>query len=429
MYLKDYYLAESYIAGRLSVLEAFCQKNIDDYDNLIQIEEEENNIRYEKLQKEAISAALSKGLVILTGGPGTGKTTTLNAIISLYQKQGHTVMIAAPTGRAAKRISDLTGYDAKTIHRLLEVEFDNSGKLKFKHNESNPLNCDVLVIDEMSMVDVLLFESVLRALKLNCKIIMVGDSDQLPPVGAGNILKDLIDSNQLTVIKLKEIFRQAQKSCIVTNAHKIVNGINPDLSQKNNDFFFFQRLESDEALKMVLDLCKNRLPRAYGYSPIDDIQVLCPSRKGTLGVVEVNKALQEVLNPKMVHKREIRSFVYIFREGDKVMQTRNNYDIVWTKDGEEGAGIFNGDIGRILNINKQNLEVVIDFDGRITSYDFEMLEQLELAYAITVHKSQGSEFEVVIMPVLGGFEKLYYRNLLYTAVTRAKAHDTYRLTE
>lgn len=420
VYLKDYYLAESYIAGRLSVLEAFCQKNIDDYDNLIQIEEEENNIRYEKLQKEAISAALSKGLVILTGGPGTGKTTTLNAIISLYQKQGHTVMIAAPTGRAAKRISDLTGYDAKTIHRLLEVEFDNSGKLKFKHNESNPLNCDVLVIDEMSMVDVLLFESVLRALKLNCKIIMVGDSDQLPPVGAGNILKDLIDSNQLTVIKLKEIFRQAQKSCIVTNAHKIVNGINPDLSQKNNDFFFFQRLESDEALKMVLDLCKNRLPRAYGYSPIDDIQVLCPSRKGTLGVVEVNKALQEVLNPKMVHKREIRSFVYTFREGDKVMQTRNNYDIVWTKDGEEGAGIFNGDIGRILNINKQNLEVVIDFDGRITSYDFEMLEQLELAYAITVHKSQGSEFEVVIMPVLGGFEKLYYRNLLYTAVTRAK---------
>lgn len=420
VYLSDYYFAESYIAGRLSVLEAFSQKNIDDYDNLIEIEEEENNIKYEKLQREAISASLSKGLVVLTGGPGTGKTTTLNAIISLYQKQGNIVMIAAPTGRAAKRVSDLTGYDAKTIHRLLEVEFDKSGKLKFKHNENNPLNCDVLVIDEMSMVDVLLFESVLRALKLSCKIIMVGDSDQLPPVGAGNILKDLIGSQQLTVIKLKEIFRQAQESCIVTNAHKIVNGINPDLKQKQSDFFFFQRLENESVLEMVIDLCKKRLPKAYGYSPLDDIQILCPSRKGPLGVVEVNKAIQNALNPKKAQKREVRSFIYTFREGDKVMQTRNNYDITWRKDGEDGAGIFNGDIGKILSINKQKLEVMIDFDGRITSYDLDLLEQLELAYAITVHKSQGSEFEAVIMPILGGFEKLYYRNLLYTAVTRAK---------
>lgn len=420
VYLSDYYFAESYIAGRLSVLEAFSQKNIDDYDNLIEIEEEENNIKYEKLQREAISASLSKGLVVLTGGPGTGKTTTLNAIISLHQKQGNIVMIAAPTGRAAKRVSDLTGYDAKTIHRLLEVEFDKSGKLKFKHNENNPLNCDVLVIDEMSMVDVLLFESVLRALKLSCKIIMVGDSDQLPPVGAGNILKDLIGSQQLTVIKLKEIFRQAQESCIVTNAHKIVNGINPDLKQKQSDFFFFQRLENESVLEMVIDLCKKRLPKAYGYSPLDDIQILCPSRKGPLGVVEVNKAIQNALNPKKAQKREVRSFIYTFREGDKVMQTRNNYDITWRKDGEDGAGIFNGDIGKILSINKQKLEVMIDFDGRITSYDLDLLEQLELAYAITVHKSQGSEFEAVIMPILGGFEKLYYRNLLYTAVTRAK---------
>jgi len=420
VYLADYYIAESYIAGRLSVLEAFSQKNIDEYDNLIEIEEQENNIKYEKLQMEAISAALSKGLIVLTGGPGTGKTTTLNAIISLYQKQGNVVMIAAPTGRAAKRISDLTGYDAKTIHRLLEVEFDKSGRQKFKHNENNPLICDVIVIDEMSMVDVLLFEAVLRALKLNCKIIMVGDSDQLPPVGAGNILKDLIDSKQLTVIKLKEIFRQAQKSCIVTNAHKIVNGTNPDLLQKQNDFFFFQRLETESVLKMVVDLCKKRLPKAYGYSPTDDIQVLCPSRKGPLGVVEINKELQEALNPRMVQKKEVKSFIYTFREGDKVMQTRNNYDIIWLKDGENGAGVFNGDIGKILSINKQKLEVVIDFDGRVTNYNFDLMEQLELAYAITVHKSQGSEFEVVIMPILGGFEKLYYRNLLYTAVTRAK---------
>lgn len=420
VYLPDYYRAESYIAGRLAVIEAFAQKNILPCEELIQIEEEEKGIHYETLQKHAISAALSKGLIILTGGPGTGKTTTLNAIISLYLKQGNNVMITAPTGRAAKRISDLTGYDAKTIHRLLEVEFDSNGQLKFKHNETNPLSCDVIVIDEMSMVDVLLFESLLRALRLNCKIIMVGDSDQLPPVGAGNLLKDLIDSNQLTVIKLKEIFRQAQKSCIITNAHKIVHGVYPDLSQKNNDFFFFKRQDASAVTRLIIDLCKTRLPKAYNYSPIDDIQVLSPSRKGLLGVVELNKALQDVLNPKTSASKEAHSFVYTFREGDKIMQTRNNYDIVWTKDGETSAGIFNGDIGRIISLNKSKAEALIDFDGRKAVYSFDMLEQLELAYAITVHKSQGSEFEVVIMPVLGGFDKLYYRNLLYTAVTRAK---------
>ena len=384
------------------------------------MEEEQNNIKYEKLQRQAIATALSRGIMIMTGGPGTGKTTTLNAIISLYEKKGETVLLAAPTGRAAKRMSDLTGREARTIHRMLEVGYDQNGKLKFKHDESNPLEGDVVIVDEMSMVDIILFESLLRSLKLNCRLIMVGDIDQLPSVGAGNLLKSLIESRCLPVIELKEIFRQAEKSCIVTNAHKIVKGEIPDLSQKNNDFFFFKRTDPSLALNLIIDLVKKRLPKAYKYSPTDDIQVISPSRKGILGVVELNKALQEQLNPKGPSKKEVKSQIYTFREGDKIMQTKNNYDIVWSKDGEQGAGIYNGDIGKILSINRARLELIVDFDGRIAVYTFDMADQLELAYAVTAHKSQGSEFEAVIIPLLGGFDKLYYRNLLYTAVTRAK---------
>lgn len=420
VYLDDYYYAESYIAGRIGVIQAFSSPDDYDYDKLIDIEEEQNEIHYEKLQRQAITTALSRGIMIMTGGPGTGKTTTLNAIISLYEKKGESVMLAAPTGRAAKRMSDLTGREARTIHRLLEVEFDAGGKLKFKHNESDPLECDVVVVDEMSMVDVILFESLLRALKLNCRLIMVGDSDQLPSVGAGNLLKSLIESKCIPVIELKEIFRQAERSCIVTNAHKIVRGEMPDITQKNNDFFFFKRSQPEMAINLIIDLAKKRLPKAYNYSPIDDIQIISPSRKGTVGVIELNKALQAQLNPAGSMKKEAKSVIYTFREGDKIMQTKNNYDIVWSKDGEQGAGIYNGDIGKILSINRQRMEAVINFDGRNAVYTFEMLDQLELAYAITVHKSQGSEFDVVIMPILGGFEKLFYRNLLYTAVTRAK---------
>ncbi|MGN0613142.1 MAG: ATP-dependent RecD-like DNA helicase, partial [Porcipelethomonas sp.] len=334
--------------------------------------------------------------------------------------KGESVMLAAPTGRAAKRVSDLTGRDAKTIHRLLEVTFDAGGQIKFKHDENDPLECDVLVVDEMSMVDVLLFESLLRALRLSCRLIMVGDSDQLPSVGAGNLLKSLIESKCIPVIELKEIFRQAEQSCIVTNAHKIVRGEMPDLTQKNNDFFFFRRSQPEMAINLLSDLVKTRLPKAYKYSPVDDIQVISPSRKGATGVIELNKVLQEQLNPAHPMKKEVKSPVYVFREGDKIMQTKNNYDIVWSKDGEQGAGIYNGDIGKILSINRQRMEMVINFDGRTAVYTFDMVDQLELAYAITVHKSQGSEFEAVVMPVLGGFDKLFYRNLLYTAVTRAK---------
>ncbi len=420
VYLYDYFRAEQYITDRLSLMRSCFIDSNEDYTKLIDIEEQTKSITYASRQREAISLAMSRGFLILTGGPGTGKTTTLKAIISLYEQRGARVMISAPTGRAAKRISDLTGYSAKTIHRLLEVSYDNRGQLKFKHDESNPISCDVMIIDEMSMVDSLLFESLLRAMKLSCRLIMVGDSDQLPSVGAGNLLKDMVDCGRLTVVQLNEIFRQAQQSAIITNAHKIVSGKNPVLDRKDSDFFFMQRLDTAEAAALVSELYSDRLPKAYNFSAFEDIQVLCPSRKGALGVVELNKMLQTAVNPASKQLAEVKGMLYTFRDGDKVMQTKNNYDIVWKKDGESGAGIFNGDIGIIVKVRKSDNTVVIDFEGRIAEYGFELLEQLELAYAITVHKSQGSEFNAVILPLLGGFDRLYYRNLLYTAVTRAK---------
>ncbi len=420
VYLPDYYYAESFIADRIKVLKDFTSPEDFDFDALIDIEQEEHGIEYEELQRRAITSAVSRGLMILTGGPGTGKTTTLNAIISIFEKRGLRVLLTAPTGRAAKRMSDLTGYEAKTIHRLLEVVYDKGGRLTFAHNENNPLDCDVIVIDEMSMVDVLLFEKLLRALRLGCKLIMVGDSDQLPSVGAGNLLGDLIASQAVTVIKLQEIFRQARKSCIVTNAHKIVSGELPDLSRKDSDFFFFKRNSPEAVCELLVDLARTRLPKAYNYSPVDDIQIIAPSRKGTLGTVEMNKLLQEKINPHDDKKPEVKGKLFTFRLGDKVMQTRNNYDIIWKKDEEQGTGVFNGDIGKIININMMTRNVIIDFDGRLTAYPFDTLDQIELAYAVTVHKSQGCEFEAVIMPLLGSFEKLCYRNLLYTAVTRAR---------
>ena len=354
-------------------------------------------------------------------GPGTGKTTTLNAIISLYEQQGLKAVIAAPTGRAAKRISDLTGYTAKTIHRLLEVAYDDgSGIMKFVHNEQNTLDCDVLIVDEMSMVDTLLFAELLRGIKLSCKLILVGDSDQLPSVGAGNLLKDLIDSKTMTVVQLTEIFRQAKESCIVTSAHRIVNGEMPELDNSSKDFFVLQRNDEQTTIETIVDLYKHRLPKAYKYNPTTDIQIISPSRKGMAGTVEINKRIQLEINPPKLGKNEIRGPVYIFRENDKVMQTRNNYDIVWKKDDEVGTGAYNGDIGVITEIRKREGVIVIDFEGKIVEYTTDMLEQLELAYAITVHKSQGSEFPAVIFSIVGVSNKLYYRNLLYTAVTRAK---------
>ncbi|MDE5834227.1 MAG: AAA family ATPase, partial [Ruminococcus sp.] len=332
--------------------------------------------------------------------------------------------LTAPTGRASKRMTELTGHEAKTIHRLLGVSFsDSTEKKSYKYNEDNPIDCDVVIIDETSMVDVLLFETLLCALPSQCKLIITGDSDQLPSVGAGNLLRDLVDSYALPVIRLTEIFRQAQQSLITTNAHRIVAGEYPDLSQKNNDFFFFRRSNYELALQLLVSLIKKRLPDTYGYSPVDDIQVIAPSRKGFLGTNEINRVLQEELNPH----RDIYDFTTeisimntVWRYGDKVMQNVNNYDIKWKKrNGEEGTGIFNGDIGKIVYIRKNR--IYISFDGKIAVYTPEQLiTQIELAYAITVHKSQGCEFEVVVMPVQDGFDMLNNRNLLYTAVTRAK---------
>jgi len=420
IFLREYFVAENFISKRFSYMKKSLYNNKIDFNEVIDIDEKQNGIKYETLQRKAIIDALSMGFMVLTGGPGTGKTTTLNAIISLFEQQGMQVFIAAPTGRAAKRISDLTGYEAKTIHRMLDIEPSDGDRFKFVHNETNLLDCDVIIIDEMSMVDTLLFDSLLRAMPLSCRLVMVGDSDQLPSVGAGNLLKDLIESNIVPVVKLKEIFRQAEQSSIITNAHKIIKGEIPDLSKKDNDFFFFQRLEFENSVDTIVDLCKTRLPKAYKYSPIDDIQILSPTRKGPVGVVELNKRLQSELNPPSKEILELKMPNYIFRENDKVMQTKNNYDIAWERGEEKGTGIFNGDIGTIIEVNKTASTVKIDFEGRICLYNLAMLENLELAYAITVHKSQGSEFNVVIIPIIGGYDKLYFRNLLYTAVTRAK---------
>jgi exodeoxyribonuclease V alpha subunit len=414
--LAAYAKAESYIASRL-ILAAKNRTDFD-YSKLIEIEEASKAITYADMQREAIGLSLTSGVLVLTGGPGTGKTTATSAIISLYKQRGAKVMVAAPTGKAAKRLTELTGYDAKTVHRLLEVKFDSGGATAFVHDEQNKLDCDVLVIDEMSMADVLLFESLLRAVRIDCRLILVGDKDQLPSVGAGNILGDIIASGKIPVVSLNEIFRQAQSSKIVTNAHKIVRGEYPDLSG-GSDFFFMQRLDAESAAETVVSLAAERLPAAYGFSG-DEIQVLCPSRKGSVGTAALNKRLQEHLNPERAGGVSIKSFYSVFRPGDKVMQIKNNYDLLWTQGSDRGMGIYNGDIGVIRSIIKSEARAEIDFDGKIADFPIDNFGQLEHAYACTVHKSQGSEFPAVIIPLLGGYDKLFYRNLLYTAVTRAK---------
>ena len=385
----------------------------------IRIAEQQEGVVYADLQREAIRIASERGLLILTGGPGTGKTTALRGILRLYEEQGLDVALAAPTGRAAKRMSELTGREAKTLHRLLEVEWDESDHPRFQRNENNPIEASAVIVDELSMVDIYVFSSLLKALPLGCRLVMVGDSDQLPPVGAGNVLHDLIGSGMLPVVTLTEIFRQAQESLIVTNAHRIVRGEMPELSCRTKDFFFMERTPQTAA-STICDLYTERLPRAYGYSPTEDIQVLCPSRKGQTGSVQLNKTLQSLLNPPSPEKNEITVKGTVLRAGDKVMQIRNNYDILWTRDAEEGVGVYNGDIGVLTRIDAGAGEMEVVFDGRSAVYSLENAQDLELAYAITVHKSQGSEFPAVIVPVTGIVTQLMYRNLLYTAVTRAK---------
>lgn len=432
IYLPNLYAAETYVAGRIKLAgEEFFKPYPDETEKSeaqkaieIQIDllEENNGFKYAELQRKAIVSALTENLFILTGGPGTGKTTTINAMIELLEQRGDEVVLCAPTGRAAKRMSQLTGREAKTIHRVLEVDFAQpyDTGIRFKRDEKNPLKADVIIIDEMSMVDICLFESLLKAVKMTGRLIMVGDADQLPSVSCGNVLKDLIDSGAIATVQLNEIFRQAAESLIVTNAHKIVRGEYPDIRQHDNDFFFLRRVDNPTAVQTVVDLCVSRLPKSYGYSSMWDIQVLAPSRKGGLGTFELNKRLQEELNPKSPDKKEFTFNATVFREGDKIMQIRNNYDIEWQKGDESGMGIFNGDIGQILMIDKQSHTMKIQFDDRYAEYSFDMAQDLELSYACTVHKSQGSEFEAVILPLMRPSNKLYYRNLLYTAVTRAK---------
>ncbi len=421
LFLPHIYYAETSAAERIKIMLKFPPAGrptlMQDIENI----EKRECIIYDGNQRKAIVTAVEKGMLILTGGPGTGKTTTLNGIIQLLEADGLNVVLAAPTGRAAKRMSEITGKDAKTIHRLLEVEWDKNGVPCFSRNLKNPIKADALIVDELSMVDIVVFSDLLLALPLGCRLIMVGDSNQLPAVGAGNVLHDLIESNILPVVELNKVFRQAMKSRIITNAHDIVNGKMPDLNCKDNDFFFMKRESNVSVSKTIVDLCSSRLPKAYNFSSINDIQVLCPSRKGETGSVNLNKALQAVLNPQNKTKNEMISNGRVLREGDKVMQIKNNYDIIWTRNNEEGTGVFNGDIGIIKSIDKISSTIRIIFDDEKEAlYSFDLISEIEHAYAMTVHKSQGNEFNAVVMPVFSVVQNLSYRNLLYTAVTRAK---------
>ena len=420
LFLPDLYLTEQRIASALKAIAQYENKSEEaSYKELDAIEKTQP-VKLTSLQKQAVEFAITNRCFVLTGGPGTGKTTTIKAIIEWFESKGDRVFLAAPTGRAAKRLSELSGREAKTIHRMLEVGYGSAESIRFLKDENNPLKCEVLVIDEMSMVDVFLFEAVLRALKPNCKLILVGDSDQLPSVGAGNVLKDIIASEIVPTVRLTQIFRQAEQSKIVVNAHRIVNGELPIQGQAEDDFFAIEST-GVQCKELVCNLVTQRLPAKYGYSSLEDIQILCPSRIGIVGTEQLNRELQERLNPPTHGKKQVQYMNLIFREGDKVMQVRNNYDIPYErKDGFQGTGAFNGDIGFIEKVDLKAGVVTVRYDDRVYIYLLEQLKELELAYAVTIHKSQGSEFEAVIIPISETPAKLCYRNLLYTGVTRAK---------
>ena len=419
IYLPDLLSAEEDIAARLGQLSTFPTEAPPTLDADIRVLEMAQGFAYAPLQRQAIRLALSSRVMVLTGGPGTGKTTTVNAILSLYEALYDRVALCAPTGRAAKRLSELTNHAASTIHRLLEVDY-SSGSVRFIHNEKNLLKYDVIILDEMSMVDVKLFQALVTALRYSCRIIMVGDADQLPSVGPGNLLGEIIRSGCVPTVCLNEIFRQAKRSLIVENAHHIICGEPLQKGGKTDDFFFLEA-DGDAAQKLVCDLVTTRLPRSYGFDPVRDIQVLCPTKLGPTGTQALNVELQNLLNPEQKGKPQLQSAARIFRVGDKVMQVRNNYEIVWQRvGGEQGVGAYNGDIGIVESINMRERSMVVRMDDRRLLYPAENLNELEIAYAITVHKSQGSEFPAVILPVAQVPPRLCYRNLFYTGVTRAR---------
>lgn len=423
LYDSRVYAQEVYIAEKLVLLDKLCPAiDAGDVHAFIANEERKNGMQYAAMQKKAIYAALESGVMILTGGPGTGKTTVVRALIDIFQGMGHKVALAAPTGRAAKRLSESTQTEAKTIHRLLEMEFsgDEEGS-KFRKNQQDLLEENVIIVDEASMVDNALMCHLLKAVKPGARFILIGDADQLPSVGAGYVLHDLIESGRFSTVCLNEIFRQAQKSLIVTNAHAINKGQMPDLSVKDNDFFFLPRQSDAQIAATIADLYQIRLPRTYGEMARTGTQIITPSRRGEGGTDHLNLLLQSRMNPPAQGKREYTFRDSVFREGDRVMQVKNNYDILWEKtDGTQGSGIFNGDMGVIRRIHLADRVMEIEFDDRLVEYDFSSLEDLEHSYAITVHKSQGSEYPIVIVPMYSAPPMLLTRNLLYTAVTRAQ---------
>lgn len=425
IYYTPYHVAENNVAKKIVELSQAELKALDiDVDERISKIEEEEKIKFANKQTEAIKEAIKNGIVVITGGPGTGKTTIINAIIKIFQEKGLNVSLAAPTGRAAKRMTEATGVEAKTIHRLLEFSYMDEA-MAFGRDEDSPLETDLLIVDEASMVDILLMNSLLKAIVPGTRLILVGDVDQLPSVGAGNVLRDIINSGAVKVVKLDEIFRQAKESHIVVNAHRINKGQYPILN-KGKDFFFIKEEKPSEIVNIILELCKKRLPSYYGVDPVKDIQVLTPMKKGDVGLNSLNRHLQQVLNPKAPYKKEKQIGEEIFRVGDKVMQIKNNYSIEWEliEDGvvvERGEGVFNGDLGTIIDIDEEDRIMKVLFDeGKEVEYTFDQLDELKLSYAITIHKSQGSEFPIVVIPIYWGPPMLLTRNLLYTAITRAK---------
>ena len=422
VYLPPYGQAERYLARRFTEMTGGRVSLPMNLAKTLAEIEAAQEIQYAQLQKSAILAAAAEKLLIVTGGPGTGKTTTLRGILDLFDRMRLKTLLTAPTGRAAKRLSELTGRDASTIHRLLEVDVSpEDGEMVFVHNERNPLSCDAVIVDETSMVDLLLMYDLVQALPQSCRLILVGDPDQLPSVGAGNVFSDLIRSQRIPTVRLTEIFRQARESLIVMNAHRIDRGELPELREKKKDFFFLPRASDEAVCQTVTELCARRLPQNMGFQP-EDIQVLSPTRKGETGTRALNRLLQQALNPPAPGKSEKKYGELVFREGDRVMQIRNNYDIIWNRvDGPGmGSGVFNGDVGTIRVIDNQAQTVTIRFDDREAVYTYDMLPQLEPAYAMTVHKSQGSEYRAVVLCVWRGTPLLLSRSILYTAVTRAR---------